>query len=163
MQNTTHIPFVYFHPVNQNWLFVVVILSVCMCSSVFINYLKRRTKCFASFYFSSVAMVRIVLGMILSLLTPFKVYDICYSKCFPIYSPYACNKFCKACSMWIFVNPLGSYSDCQRLPEFFLLQLQIDIHLCVQQAFIKTLLCYTEEDSNDKDTIESSRETSQVN
>ena len=41
--------------------------SVCMyvCFSVFINYLKRRTKCFASFYFSSVAMVRMVLGMML--------------------------------------------------------------------------------------------------
>lgn len=41
--------------------------SVCMhvCFSVFINYLKRRIKCFASFYFSSVAMVRIALGMML--------------------------------------------------------------------------------------------------
>ena len=41
--------------------------SVCInvCFSVFINYLKRRTKCFASFYLSSVAMVRIALGMML--------------------------------------------------------------------------------------------------
>lgn len=93
------------------------------------------------------------------LLTPLKVYDICYSKCFPICSPLMLATNFVKLVVWIFVNPLGSHSDCQRLPKFFLLQLQIDIHLCVQQAFIKTLLCYTEKTVMTKTPQESSRET----
>ena len=52
---------------SQTELALCCCYSVYMhvCSCVFINYLKRRTKCFASFYFSSVAMVRLVLGMML--------------------------------------------------------------------------------------------------
>lgn len=62
---------------------------MCIYFSVFANYLKRRTNCFAFFYFSNVAMLRVVvLGVVVFfLLTPFKFYDICYSKRFSICSP----------------------------------------------------------------------------
>lgn len=44
------------------YMHIYVCVYVYTYLSVFVNYLKRRTRVFASFYFSNVAMLRIVLG-----------------------------------------------------------------------------------------------------
>lgn len=122
---------------------------VWICFSVFVNYLKRRTKFFLSFYFSNVAVLRVVLGVIsFSSQLPLKFMILVIQSAFLSVLHGFLEQFCKAGSIDI-INPLRSHGKCQSLPEFVLLHIQTVIHLCVQQAFIKILLCHRHKHTGD--------------